>query len=726
MSNDILINKAFDDLMQNLRIGTSDDDKERIRKAFIVAREAHKGVARKSGEPYILHPIAVAKIAAKEIGLGTTSVISALLHDVVEDTDTTVENIQTLFGEKVARIVDGLTKIQVVMEGDTTKQAESFRKILLTLNDDIRVVLVKIADRLHNMRTLDSMPEYKQIKISGETLYIYAPLAYKMGLHAIKTELEDLCLRYEHPNEYFVLNEKIKDYENKNVHIYSRFIAPIKANMDDRGYDFSISYRTKSVYSVWSKMQRKNISFDDIYDILAVRIVFKSVEGSIDGDECWKIFNIIGRLYRQHPDRIRNWINEPRATGYRALHSTFMFKGSGEERGEWIEVQIRSERMDEIAEKGLAAHWKYKSNDDSGNEIDKWLSGVKSMLDEPDVNALEFLDRFKLNLYNKEIRVFTPKGSMKILPKGATVLDLAYEIHTEIGDACIGAKVNRSLVSRTHKLNSGDQVEVLTASKSIVERDWINCVITSKAKSHIINIFKNYRRDLIRNGINRFDKILKHLDMPSASEALKKCLTHFEITSKDNFYLMLAESKISAEEIEKLLKKNSTGRFVKYLIPNFLGGKKNKINDNELEEDKFVIAACCNPIIGDDVIGIDNENLGVEVHKRSCPMGIEHMAKNGDKIVEVKWISKKLISSEVVVNVKGIDSIGVVSDITTITSKHSKLNLRKINFEAKDGIFEGQLNIYVNNTEDLNNLIKEISSLKGVESIGRNSDAKIK
>ena len=467
MNEQEMIEAAFDDLIKSLRKGTTEESVKLIRRAFEFAREAHQGVRRKSGEPYILHPLAVAKIAVKEIGLGTKSAVAALLHDVVEDTDYTVEDIANLFGPKIASLVDGLTKISEAMGSNTTKQAESFRKMILTLADDVRVILIKIADRLHNMRTLDSMPEHKQVRIASETLYIYAPLAHRMGLHAIKTELEDLSLKYENPVEYQELEQRIHDYRDEHTGLYQQFIAPIRERLTESGYHYEITARTKSVYSVWSKMQRRHISFDEIYDLLAVRIVFEPKDNQPEKWQCWNIYSLITDMYSPKPERIRDWVSVPKANGYEALHLTVMGPG-----GKWIEVQIRSRRMDEIAEKGLAAHWKYKGdNAEASNEVDKWLAGIKEMLEQPGTDALEFLDEFKLNLFAKEIRVFTPKGEMRTLPKNATVLDFAYDIHTEIGNSCIGGKVNHKLVPMSHQLQSGDQVEVLTSDKQKPHRD---------------------------------------------------------------------------------------------------------------------------------------------------------------------------------------------------------------------------------------------------------------
>lgn len=712
------IKEAFEDLLKSLRKETTKENRQKIKEAFEFADKAHKGVKRRSGEPYILHPLAVAKIATKEIGLGTTSVVAALLHDVVEDTDYTVEDIAGLFGPKVASIVDGLTKISGVMGSDTSQQAESFRKMILTLADDVRVILIKIADRLHNMRTLASMPEHKQVKIASETLYIYAPLAHRMGLHAIKTELEDLSMKYEHPEEYNVIDQKIAAYERQFSALFEEFIKPIQRSLDENGYEYTITARTKSVYSVWMKMQRRNISFDEIYDLLAVRIVFKPKAGQPEKWQCWNIYSLITDLYSPKPERIRDWVSVPKANGYEALHLTVMGPG-----GQWFEVQIRSERMDEIAEKGFAAHWKYKGEGES-SELDRWLAGIKEILDQPDATALEFLDEFKLNLFAKEIRVFTPKGFMRTLPKGATALDFAYDIHTEIGNTCIGAKVNHKLVPMSQKLYSGDQVEILTSDKQRPQKEWLEFVVTAKAKSHINAVFKKDKKEQIRKGIHLFDEFIKKLELPPTSEPLKKVLSNYRLT-KDDLYVELAKSTITFEDIEKVLKKKSENKFVKYWKLQFLfpgkdeAGKKTEKKLPIDADSDFMIAPCCNPIPGDDVVGMNIAGTKVTVHKRSCPEAIRLMSSFGDKIVPVKWVSHKLMSFLAIIKLTGLDAPGIVSDITAVISKERKVNMRMVHFEAKDGIFEGIIHLYVHNTADLNSLLSRLTKMKGVETVTR-------
>ena len=727
MDEQEMIETAFDDLIKSLRKGTTEESVKMIRRAFEFAREAHQGVRRKSGEPYILHPLAVAKIAVKEIGLGTKSAVAALLHDVVEDTDYTVEDIANLFGPKIASLVDGLTKISEVMGSNTTKQAESFRKMILTLADDVRVILIKIADRLHNMRTLDSMPEHKQVKIASETLYIYAPLAHRMGLHAIKTELEDLSLKYENPVEYQELEKRIHDYRDEHTGLYQQFIAPIRERLTESGYRYDITARTKSVYSVWSKMQRRHISFEEIYDLLAVRIVFDPKDNQPEKWQCWNIYSLITDMYSPKPERIRDWVSVPKANGYEALHLTVMGPG-----GKWIEVQIRSRRMDEIAEKGLAAHWKYKGdNAEASNEVDKWLAGIKEMLEQPGTDALEFLDEFKLNLFAKEIRVFTPKGEMRTLPKGASVLDFAYDIHTEIGNSCIGGKVNHKLVPMSHRLQSGDQVEVLTSDKQKPQSDWLDFIVTAKARNNILMVFRREKKEQIRIGTTMFEKLLEDMKLPFGAENLNKALLHLKLQHKDDLYVSLAKGHLDIEEVRKALKKKSENKFVKYWkLQFFKSGKDKSVPDKEEEKGKvinditddasdFIIAPCCNPIPGDDVVGMKIDGDKITVHKRKCPEAIRLMSSYGDKIVPVKWVSHKIMSFLAVIKLNGIDSIGIVSDITMIISKESNVNMRTVHFETKDGIFEGMIHLYVHNTADLNNLMMKIASLKGVENVSR-------
>ncbi len=592
--------------------------------------------------------------------------------------------------------------------------------MILTLADDVRVILIKIADRLHNMRTLASMPEHKQVKIASETLYIYAPLAHRMGLHAIKTELEDLSMKYEHPEEYEVINQKIEAYKRQFSALFTEFINPIRQKLSSNGYEYTITARTKSVYSVWLKMQRRNISFDEIFDLLAVRIVFKPKEDQPEKWQCWNIYSLITDIYSPKPERIRDWVSVPKANGYEALHLTVM----GPE-GQWFEVQIRSERMDEVAEKGLAAHWKYK-NEGESSELDKWLAGIKEILDQPDATALEFLDEFKLNLFAKEIRVFTPKGYMRTLPKGATALDFAYDIHTEIGNTCIGAKVNHKLVPMSHKLASGDQVEILTSDKQRPQKEWLDFVVTAKARTHINAVFKKYRKELLRNGITIYEALVKRLGLPPTSETLNKVLNDYVLTNRDDLYVEIGKHNITEDDLEKVLRKRTENRFVKYWKLQFLWSgkdgdeKKKHRTDVPIDPDAdFVIAPCCNPIPGDDVVGLNIAGTKVTVHKRSCPEAIRLMASFGDKIVPVKWVSHKLMSFLAVIKITGIDTSGIAGEIATLIAKEEKVSMRMIHFDTRDGIFEGIIHLYVHNTADLNNIVSRIFQVKGVENVMR-------
>lgn len=735
--DDIIIEEYFEDLLQHCKRSTTTEKRNNIRKAFEFAHNAHKGVKRKSGDPYILHPIAVAKIAVTEIGLGTTSVIASLLHDVVEDTDYTVEDIESLFGHKVASIVDGLTKISEVSGDTVSLQAENFRKIVLTLSDDLRVILIKLADRLHNMRTLSSMPEHKQMKICAETLYIYAPLAHRMGLHSIKTDLENLSFKYEHPAEYAEMEKKLLQFEKDNIELYDRFIAPIGDKLDNNKYSYTISARIKSAYSVWNKMQRKDINFDEVYDLLAVRIVFKPKPRHPEKAQCWNIYSLITDLYKPKPERIRDWVSIPKANGYEALHVTVMGPY-----GKWIEVQIRTVRMDEIAEKGFAAHWKYKTDIDSQEgELDKWLLHIREMLEDPQPDAIEFLDSFKLNLFAKEIRVFTPKGDIVTLPKEATVLDFAYDIHTEVGNNCIGAKVNRQLVPLSTTLKSGDQVEIITSEMQSPSKDWIRFVTTAKAKNNIKAKFKQERKEIIKAGIAVFESFLKDNNIPPTSEALKKALNYFNIDNKDDFYREIGVGRITTDSIFNALLRKDGRKFVKYWKLKFWekdkkvketeekgegalvstsGKTKKKAKELVIQDiDDFVISNCCNPIPGDDVVAVSETDGKIHVHSRMCPNAIRLMARYGDKILSVKWVMHKLMSFLAVIRLSGIDKVGVVSEVTQIISNEHNVNMKLIKFESHSGVFDGDIHLYVHNVEDLDKLIIKLTKIKGIDTVKR-------
>ncbi len=657
---------------------------ERITKAFNFANQAHAGVKRRSGEPYIMHPIAVARIVCREMGLGSTSICSALLHDVVEDTEYTVEDIRDMFGDKIAQIVDGLTKISGGIFGEqASAQAENFRKLLLTMSDDIRVILIKIADRLHNMRTLGSMLPAKQFKIAGETLYLYAPLAHRLGLFSIKTELEDLSFKYEHPQEYDFISAKLKATEESRNKLFERFAAPVDEKLKSMGLQYEMRARVKSVYSIWNKMESKGVAFEDIYDIYAVRIIFDPLPGVDEKNQCWDIYSAITDIYRIRPDRIRDWVSRPKANGYQALHLTVMGPD-----GQWVEIQIRSRRMDDIAEKGFAAHWKYKeSNVEEDTELDKWIQTITEILESPDPNALDFLDTIKLNLFTSEIFVFTPKGDIKTLPQGATALDFAYALHSDIGNKCIGAKVNHRLVPLSHPLSSGDQVEVLTSRSQEPQPEWLNFVTTAKARAKIDAVLKRVRKEVAKYGE------IKVLDAFKRSER--------EASSK----------KVKQPEEEEAKKEKP-----KY------DKKKPYLLKEEAFERNYVIAECCKPIPGDDSLGFINDDGNVVVHKRSCPIAMRLKSSFGERILNTVWSSHMNASFEATLEVKGIDSIGVLNTITKTISEDFNVNIMRLLIEAKDGVFEGKIKMKVHDVEDIQKMCVTLSKIQNIKSVGRVAD----
>jgi GTP diphosphokinase / guanosine-3',5'-bis(diphosphate) 3'-diphosphatase len=719
----------LDEIMKICTRCQGPEDYKLILKAFELALEAHKGVRRKSGELYIMHPLAVARIAAEEIGLGPKGIASALLHDVVEDTDYTIEDIQTIFGEKVASIVDGLTKLEGVFDQTRSTQAENFRKLMISMVEDVRVILIKLADRLHNMRTLDSMPDHKKYKIAGETLFIYAPLAHRLGLYSIKTELEDLSLKYEHPGVYLEIEDKLKEYQIRNDHLLTRFSLPIINRLSQDGYEFDIKGRPKSIFSIWTKMQKKQIPFDEIYDLLALRIVFKPKLGIPEKSQCWGIYSVITDLYKPKPDRLRDWVSVPKANGYEALHATFMGPD-----GKWVEIQIRSERMDEIAERGFASHWKYKGQDDKESELDNWLKRIRELLDNPDTDSLEFLDDFKLNLFSAEMMIFTPKGDVKVLPKGATTLDLAFEIHTNIGYKCIGAKVNYKLVPLSHELKSGDQVEILTSEKQTPKYEWLNYVTTAKAKGRIKEAFKKERKVMVQRGEQLLQEALNQKKLTINAKILKKLQNFYNLPGKDELYYKIAKNLIRLDNLHKILSDKTSNKWVRYWRLSFgkqadedknvkesNNGNKatNMVVSDDMEDESYIIASCCNPIPGDDVVGYMDAVGKMILHSRKCPVAIRLMSSQGNRIVSASWESHKILSFLAVINLSGIDQIGIVSKITKVISDDQNVNMRSIHFESHDGIFEGIIYLYIHNTEDLNNLIFNIMKIKGVHNVSR-------
>jgi len=732
-----LIQAQYDSLVKNALRCNSPGDMELIDKAFKLANEAHWNMRRKSGEPYIIHPISVAKVVNQEIGLGAKSIAVALLHDVVEDTDYSLEDIEREFGPKIASLIDGLTKISGTYnkENSSSLQAENFRKMLLTLSDDLRVILIKIADRLHNMRTLDSMPEHKKMKVAGETIFLYAPLAHRLGLYAIKSELEDLSFKFRQPMIYEEITAKLKHTEKKNIALINKFSLPIIEKLTEAGLKFDISGRPKSIFSIWNKMQAKNVPFEEIYDVLAVRIVFEPTPGIPEKTQCWNIYSIITDSYLPKPDRLRDWVSRPKPNGYEALHVTVM----GPE-GQWVEIQIRSRRMDEIAERGYAAHWKYKGDESQESELDKWIKKIRLMLENPHDDPIEFLDEFKMNLFSSEIMVFTPKGFLVSLPKGASALDFAYEIHTEVGNKAIGAKINYKLNPINSILMSGDQVEIITSDIAKPEKEWLSFVRTSKAKDGIKNALKNESKDTIQRGIDKLESELKLIGLTSNAEILKNLLSSFELTNKDDLYSGIGSGRIKLENLKKLVKKSPSANVIKYWELKLIGSKKEKkeadvpqvIHDNngpfllrenvDTAEHSYEIAKCCNPIPGDEVTGYRSPEGAIIIHKPKCPIAIRIMSNEGNRIIAVKWAIHKLVSFIARIHMKGIDRIGLVNDITNIISSELKVNMTNINISVKNGIFEGTIDLYVHHTKDLNNLILKISNIKGIDSVKRVED----
>ncbi len=737
------IDDAFQDLLDRYLESRHRKKVEIITKAFNFARQAHKGVRRRSGEPYILHPIAVARIACVEIGLGSTSICSALLHDVVEDTDYTVEDIENLFGSKIAQIVDGLTKISGGIFGDrASAQAENFKKLLLTMNDDIRVILIKIADRLHNMRTLGSMLPSKQYKIAGETLYIYAPLANRLGLNRIKTELEDLSFKYEHPEAYQEIEGKLYATQAERESVFAEFTAPIRDQLDKMGISYRIIARVKSPYSIWNKMQAKHITFEEIYDILAVRIIFTPRSEDEELNDCFDIYVAISRIYKPHPDRLRDWVSHPKANGYQALHVTLMSN-----KGQWIEVQIRSERMNDVAEQGFAAHWKYKEGgegEDEG-ELSKWLKTIKEILDDPQPDALDFLDTIKLNLFASEIFVFTPKGEIKTMPQNCTALDFAFSIHTFLGSHCIGAKVNHKLVPLSHKLQSGDQVEILTSKSQKVQPAWINFATTAKAKAKIQAILKRERREQQQRGEDMLNRFFQNEGLAANDENLKKLCEKHNVKTAEELALNLGQGTFALGEADRneLKEKPTATNWKKYISFAFGGGNRQKQQEDKqkavpvqspaLKIDKkevikltpdaiqknYILADCCRPIPGDDVLGYIDDNNRIVIHKRQCPIATQLKTSFGNRLLAVQWQTGKALVFPVNVYIKGIDGIGVLNKVTEVISQQLNVDIHKLSVESEDGIFEGRIQLYVHDVDDVNTICNNLKKVENIKKVTR-------
>ena len=735
-----MIEDAFNEVLKIYLASRHRRKVDIINKAFNFARQAHKGVRRLSGEPYIMHPIAVARIAVEEMGLGSTSICAALLHDVVEDTDYTVEDISNIFGERIAHIVDGLTKISGGIFGDrASAQAENFKKLLLTMSDDIRVILIKICDRLHNMRTLASQPANKQYKIAGETMYIYAPLANRLGLNKIKTELEDLSFKYEHPDEYNYIKNKLADTQAQRDTLFAKFTGPIREALDRMGIQYELKARVKSPYSIWNKMQNKHVTFEEIYDILAVRIIYTPKVRSEEINECFKIYVAISQIYKSHPDRLRDWVNHPKANGYQALHVTLMAK-----QGKWIEVQIRSDHMDEVAEQGFAAHWKYKEGDnenvDDDSELNNWLSTIKEILDDPQPDAMDFLDTIKLNLFASEIFVFTPKGEIKTMPAGCTALDFAFQIHTFLGSHCIGAKVNHKLVPLSHHLQSGDQVEILSSKSQHVQPSWINFVSTAKAKQKVMAILRRDNRETQKKGEQILDDWLKKNELEMTTPVLNKLCEVHDMQKHEDLFLAIGRRTIllGDKDVEELLEKKkkneTTSSWLKY-VP-FFGhsekkegkkdnffivgegfNKKKPVIINEENISQFIFPACCHAIPGDDILGyIDNKNR-IEIHRRDCTVANKLKAAYGKRILDAKWDMHQVMFFDATIEIRGIDRKRMLHDVSEVISDKLDVNIHKMTIESNEGIFDGQIEIRVHDRDEVKKIMGELRKIEDIKEV---------
>lgn len=696
-------------------------DKDIIRKAFEVAVEAHKEMRRKSGEPYIYHPISVAQICAEEIGLGTTGIVCALLHDTVEDTDLTLDDIQGLFGEKVAQIIDGLTKISGVVDQSSSMQAENFRKVLLTMSEDIRVILIKIADRLHNMRTLEHMKRDKQIKIASETLFLYAPLAHRLGLNAIKTELENLGLKYTDNDSYHDIETRLKESEPERKRFIQKFIEPLKEILTEQGFKFKIFGRPKSIFSIYNKMRTKHVAYEEIYDLFAIRIVIDS-SAENEKSDCWKVYSIITDFYHPSPDRLRDWISTPKSNGYESLHTTVMGP-----QGKWVEVQIRTTRMDDMAENGYAAHWKYKdSAAEKENQFENWINRVREMLENPDPNALEFMDDFKLNLFADEMFVFTPKGDMKTLPVGATALDFAFEIHTKVGEHCIGAKVNHKLVPLSHELASGDQVEILTSNKQSPKDDWLNFVITAKAKSKIKSSLKEQRKKIAEDGKEIMQRKFERHKLSFDNNTINEFCNYLKLPSSQELFYRASLGNVDVKEIKDFVKHRQEGHKqrkqdtkIEQLVTSARGKTDMLVIGDDMQKLDYSLAPCCNPIPGDDVFGFITVSEGIKIHRVNCPNAIKLLSNYAYRVVKAKWTNDQLISFLAGLKITGTDEIGIVNNITKVISNENNVNMRSINFDTDDGLFEGTIMVFVHDTKHLNHLIDNLKKVKGVAKVER-------
>jgi GTP pyrophosphokinase len=708
-------------------------DRKLVRRAFDLAADAHKDMRRHSGEPYIYHPLEVATIVAGEIGLGTTSIVSALLHDVVEDTNYSLQDIRFHFGDKVAQLIDGLTKIEEIIDKPSSSpQAENFRKILLTLSQDVRVILIKLADRLHNMRTLEALPVDKQLKIASETSYLFAPLAHRLGLFAIKSELEDLSLRATEPEIYHTLQQKLEASKADRVRFTNKFIYPIKKDLREKGMKFQIFAREKSIFSIWQKMKYKEIPFEEVYDLFAVRIVL-DVPLELEKSECWKIYSIITDHYRPNHNRLRDWISIPKANGYEALHTTVM-----SQTGKWVEVQIRSSRMNDIAERGYAAHWKYKDLIDSETGVEEWLTKIRDMLIVEDDDAVDFVNDFKLNLFADEIYVYTPKGEVKTLPAGSTVLDFAYAIHTEIGNHCIGAKVNQVLVSRKHTLKNGDQLEVLSSKSTMPEADWLQYALTAKARANIKQFIKEKQRKLTILGKEKLGAFFQQFNVPDDKATVQKFTEFHKINSIEDLYYMLANGVIGSDEVKRFRQEGDRKNLFSYLSRPFIRTKPvnnmslsdtivEKLKDkpeslllgDDITQIKYNLARCCSPIPGDDVVGFINENGSIQIHRTNCPDAIDLMSKFGKRIIKAKWKNKESIGFLTGIKIQGVDKKGFIRKVTEVITEKHNINIRSFHLDTSEGMTEGTVMLYLHDTQTLHKLLENLMNIKEIIKVSR-------
>ena len=723
--NEIL--RHYRGLLRVLKLKLKPGDKQLLRNAFEMAAKAHETMRRKSGEPYILHPLAVAKICVEEIGLGIRSTICALLHDTVEDTDITLEDIQREFGTEVTKIVDGLTKISSVMDTNSTQQAENFKKILLTLTDDPRVILIKLADRLHNMRTLESMKREKQLKISSETIFVYAPLAHRMGLYNIKTEMEDLAMKYMEPDTYKYIAQKLTDTKRERTKYINDFIRPLKDKLDKAGFEFEMYGRPKSIHSIWNKMKKKGVSFEEVYDLFAIRILVHDTLEK-EKEDCWKVYSIITDEYNPSPERLRDWLSNPKSNGYEALHTTVMGP-----HGKWVEVQIRTRRMNEIAEKGLAAHWKYKEGKEDESRFDKWFHQIREALSNPDDNSIDFLQDFKTSFLTEEIYVYTPKGEVKMLPVGASALDFAFGVHTAVGSKCIGAKVNHKLVPISYKLRSGDQIEIITSAKQKPNIEWLNFVVTSKAKTKIKDTLKEEKRTIAEEGKYTLQRKLEGMGAAVSQHNMEELASFYKVNSSLDLLYDIAVKKIDLKELkeftvhgDKIIAPKPVKVVVEEKTEKDFNNRPYDKKDAELiifgessDKIQYTLANCCKPIPGDDVFGFVTTGEGLKIHRTNCPNATRLMANYGHRVVKTKWAKNKEISFLTGLKIIGLDDVGVIHKITNLISGELKFNISAMTIEAKEGIFEGNVKIFVHDKDELDELVDRLNGMAGIERVDR-------